>query len=170
MLALASHEYSALALAVIDYASLLTCQASVDSWAYFLAVAPLSPHVFSSMRRKLKFWGRNRQVLTCAVVAFAVFACVHARARSNRASARSLLFLSPSLPPPPACTVYLDRRRTVFCPWLKRVLCTGDDDLDDALSDVDEVPKSKKKKKAKKSSRESRSSKRQRPIREVSFF
>lgn len=55
MLALASHEYSALALTVIDYASLLTCQASVDSWAYFLAVAPLSPHVFSLMRRKLKF-------------------------------------------------------------------------------------------------------------------
>lgn len=55
MLALASHEYSSLALAVIDYASLLTCQASVDSWAYFLAVAPLSPHVFSLMRRKLKF-------------------------------------------------------------------------------------------------------------------
>lgn len=47
---------------------------------------------------------------------------------------------------------------------------TGEDELEDALSDVDEVPKSKKKKKAKKSSRENRSSKRQRPIREVSLL
>ncbi|XP_044064783.1 chromodomain-helicase-DNA-binding protein 4 isoform X5 [Siniperca chuatsi] len=45
-------------------------------------------------------------------------------------------------------------------------LLHGEDELEDAVSDVDEVPKSKKKKKAKKSSRESRSSKRQRPIRE----
>lgn len=47
---------------------------------------------------------------------------------------------------------------------------TGEDELEDVLSDVDEVPKSKKKKKAKKSSRESRSSKRQRPVREVSLL
>lgn len=47
---------------------------------------------------------------------------------------------------------------------------TGEDVLEDALSDVEEVPKSKKKKKAKKSSRESRSSKRQRAIREVSWL
>uniref|UniRef100_A0A671Y5S0 Chromodomain helicase DNA binding protein 4 n=1 Tax=Sparus aurata TaxID=8175 RepID=A0A671Y5S0_SPAAU len=45
-------------------------------------------------------------------------------------------------------------------------LLHGEDEPEDAVSDVDEVPKSKKKKKAKKSSRESRSSKRQRPIRE----
>lgn len=50
----------------------------------------------------------------------------------------------------------------------KRVIMSpaGEDEPEDAVSDVDEVPKSKKKK-AKKSSRESRSSKRQRPIREV---
>uniref|UniRef100_A0A3B4YMR9 Chromodomain helicase DNA binding protein 4 n=1 Tax=Seriola lalandi dorsalis TaxID=1841481 RepID=A0A3B4YMR9_SERLL len=41
-----------------------------------------------------------------------------------------------------------------------------EDEPEDAVSDVEEVPKSKKKKKAKKSNRESRSSKRQRPIRE----
>lgn len=40
---------------------------------------------------------------------------------------------------------------------------------EDVVSDVEEVPKSKKKKKAKKS-RESRSNKRQRPIREVSLL
>uniref|UniRef100_A0A7N6B0A2 DNA helicase n=1 Tax=Anabas testudineus TaxID=64144 RepID=A0A7N6B0A2_ANATE len=45
-------------------------------------------------------------------------------------------------------------------------LLHDEDEPEDAVSDVDEVPKSKKKKKAKKSSRESRSSKRQRPIRE----
>lgn len=94
-------------------------------------------------------------------MAFALVACVHARACSNRASARSLLFL---------LTLRQAFILTAEAPWLKRVSHTGDDDLDDALSDVDEVPKSKKKKKAKKSSRESRSSKRQRPIREVSFL
>ncbi|PWA23841.1 hypothetical protein CCH79_00010933 [Gambusia affinis] len=41
-----------------------------------------------------------------------------------------------------------------------------EEEPEDVVSDLDEVPKSKKKKKAKKSSRESRSSKRQRPIRE----
>ncbi|MEQ2234687.1 hypothetical protein ILYODFUR_034039 [Ilyodon furcidens] len=41
-----------------------------------------------------------------------------------------------------------------------------EEEPEDVISDLDEVPKSKKKKKAKKSSRESRSSKRQRPIRE----
>ncbi len=46
----------------------------------------------------------------------------------------------------------------------------GEDEPEDAVSDVDEVPKSKKKKKAKKSSRESRSSKRQRPVREVGLL
>ncbi|XP_042345222.1 chromodomain-helicase-DNA-binding protein 4 isoform X3 [Plectropomus leopardus] len=46
------------------------------------------------------------------------------------------------------------------------LLHAGEDEPEDAVSDVEEVPKSKKKKKAKKSSRESRSSKRQRPIRE----
>uniref|UniRef100_A0AAQ4R429 DNA helicase n=1 Tax=Gasterosteus aculeatus aculeatus TaxID=481459 RepID=A0AAQ4R429_GASAC len=45
-------------------------------------------------------------------------------------------------------------------------LLHGGDELEDAVSDVEEAPKSKKKKKAKKSSRESRSSKRQRPVRE----
>ncbi|XP_041797805.1 chromodomain-helicase-DNA-binding protein 4 isoform X1 [Chelmon rostratus] len=45
-------------------------------------------------------------------------------------------------------------------------LLRGEEEPEDAVSEVDEVPKSKKKKKAKKSSRESRSSKRQRPIRE----
>uniref|UniRef100_A0A8D0AB50 Chromodomain helicase DNA binding protein 4 n=1 Tax=Sander lucioperca TaxID=283035 RepID=A0A8D0AB50_SANLU len=45
-------------------------------------------------------------------------------------------------------------------------LLHGEDEPEDALSEVEEVPKSKKKKKAKKSNRESRSSKRQRPIRE----
>lgn len=65
-------------------------------------------------------------------------------------------------------------RARVRCP---RVLITryggvspaGGDELEDAVSDVEEAPKSKKKKKAKKSSRESRSSKRQRPVREVRF-
>ncbi|TNN54551.1 Chromodomain-helicase-DNA-binding protein 4 [Liparis tanakae] len=41
-----------------------------------------------------------------------------------------------------------------------------EDELPEAVSDVEEAPKTKKKKKAKKSSRESRSSKRQRPVRE----
>uniref|UniRef100_A0AAX7U385 DNA helicase n=1 Tax=Astatotilapia calliptera TaxID=8154 RepID=A0AAX7U385_ASTCA len=45
-------------------------------------------------------------------------------------------------------------------------LIHDEDEPEDAVSDVEEVPKSKKKKKAKKSSRENRSSKRQRPIRE----
>uniref|UniRef100_A0A8C7YF13 Chromodomain helicase DNA binding protein 4 n=1 Tax=Oryzias sinensis TaxID=183150 RepID=A0A8C7YF13_9TELE len=45
-------------------------------------------------------------------------------------------------------------------------LLHDEDEPEDAVSDVEEVPKSKKKKKAKKSSRESRSSKRQRPVRE----
>ncbi|MEQ2269415.1 hypothetical protein XENORESO_004253 [Xenotaenia resolanae] len=45
-----------------------------------------------------------------------------------------------------------------------------EEEPEDVISDLDEVPKSKKKKKAKKSSRESRSSKRQRPIREVSLL
>ncbi|XP_034030390.1 chromodomain-helicase-DNA-binding protein 4 isoform X2 [Thalassophryne amazonica] len=45
-------------------------------------------------------------------------------------------------------------------------LVHDEDELEDVLSDVDEVPKPKKKKKAKKSRSESRSSKRQRPIRE----
>ncbi|XP_023282099.1 chromodomain-helicase-DNA-binding protein 4 [Seriola lalandi dorsalis] len=45
-------------------------------------------------------------------------------------------------------------------------LLHDEDEPEDAVSDVEEVPKSKKKKKAKKSNRESRSSKRQRPIRE----
>lgn len=53
---------------------------------------------------------------------------------------------------------------------VKSVSPAGEDEPEDAVSDVDEVPKSKKKKKAKKSSRESRSSKRQRPIREVSLL
>lgn len=96
--------------------------------------------------------------------------CVCARARTSTIKSCQCAFASLLPPPsPPACSVYLDHRSSVFCPWLKCVSRTGDDDLDDALSDVDEVPKSKKKKKAKKSSRESRSSKRQRPIREVSL-
>ncbi|XP_041843081.1 chromodomain-helicase-DNA-binding protein 4 isoform X4 [Melanotaenia boesemani] len=48
----------------------------------------------------------------------------------------------------------------------QHTLIHDEDEPEDAVSDVDEVPKSKKKKKAKKSNRESRSSKRQRPIRE----
>nr|XP_057909683.1 chromodomain-helicase-DNA-binding protein 4 isoform X2 [Doryrhamphus excisus] len=45
-------------------------------------------------------------------------------------------------------------------------LLHDDNEAEDVMSDVEEVPKSKKKKKAKKSSRESRSNKRQRAIRE----
>ncbi|XP_061530375.1 chromodomain-helicase-DNA-binding protein 4 isoform X3 [Phycodurus eques] len=44
--------------------------------------------------------------------------------------------------------------------------CQDDNEAEDVMSDVDDMPKSKKKKKAKKSSRESRSNKRQRAVRE----
>lgn len=56
----------------------------------------------------------------------------------------------------------------MHCVSNESVSPADEDEPEDAVSDVEEVPKSKKKKKAKKSSRENRSSKRQRPIREVS--
>lgn len=56
----------------------------------------------------------------------------------------------------------------VHCVSNESVSPADEDEPEDAVSDLEEVPKSKKKKKAKKSSRENRSSKRQRPIREVS--
>lgn len=72
------------------------------------------------------------------------------------------LACSSSAPPVPV-------HRTVFSSSLKARHPAGEDEPEDAVSDVDEAPKSKKKKKAKKSSRESRSSKRQRPFREASL-
>lgn len=60
-----------------------------------------------------------------------------------------------------------DARISVVSPLSEGVSSAGEDELENVLSDVDEVPKSKKKKKAKKSSRDSKSSKRQRPAREV---
>ncbi|XP_061573077.1 chromodomain-helicase-DNA-binding protein 4 isoform X2 [Cololabis saira] len=61
---------------------------------------------------------------------------------------------------------FSEDEREDFAAEEERALLPDEDEPEDAVSDVDEVPKSKKKKKAKKSSRESRSSKRQRPVRE----
>lgn len=77
----------------------------------------------------------------------------------SRASARS----APRSPRPAAVP-------PVSVCIIQSLSLAGEEEPEDAVSDVEEVPKSKKKKKAKKSSRESRSSKRQRPIREVSFL
>lgn len=74
-----------------------------------------------------------------------------------------------ALPPGPAAVILTDSDAhiSVVSPLSEGVSSAGEDELENVLSDVDEVPKSKKKKKAKKSSRDSKSSKRQRPAREV---
>ncbi|XP_061530376.1 chromodomain-helicase-DNA-binding protein 4 isoform X4 [Phycodurus eques] len=59
-----------------------------------------------------------------------------------------------------------DDDRDDFAAAEEHSLLHDDNEAEDVMSDVDDMPKSKKKKKAKKSSRESRSNKRQRAVRE----
>lgn len=108
--------------------------------------------------------------------------CVYARACVCTSTAKSCqcavcffprsLSTSPPTSPHPGLQQWSWPASTpsLSVPVTKGMSSTGEDELEDVLSDVDEVPKSKKKKKAKKSSRESRSSKRQRPVREVSLL